>query len=36
MAEGPNDQKQQVGLATHAWNAAENPELTGLAAVQPG
>ena len=25
MAEGPNDWEWQVGLATHEWNATENP-----------
>ncbi len=27
MAEGPNDWERQVGLATHAWKAAEDPVL---------
>ena len=30
MAEGPNDGEWQVGLATHEWNAAEDPVFTGL------
>src|SRR6516164_9131929 len=29
MAEGPNDWEWQVGLATHEWNAAADPVLTG-------
>jgi hypothetical protein len=27
MGEGPNDWEWQVGLATHEWEATENPQL---------
>src|SRR5271169_4827913 len=30
MAKGPNDWEWQVGPATHEWNAAADPVLTGL------
>ena len=36
MAEGPNDWEWQVGLATHEWNAAADPVLTGLGTGGPG
>src|SRR4051812_30166508 len=36
MTEGPNDWKWQEGLATHEWNAAEHPVLTGLGTERPG
>ena len=34
--DGPNDWKWQEGLATHEWNAAEHPVLTGLGTEGPG
>ena len=36
MTEGLNDWKWQEGLATHEWNAAEHPVLTGLGTEEPG
>src|SRR6516164_1204233 len=36
MAEGPNDGEWQVGLATHEWNAAEDPVFTGLGTGHQG
>ena len=34
--DGLNDWKWQEGLATHEWNAAEHPVLTGLGTEGPG